>query len=348
MKGEDRQSSGQHGRYFAGWESLQDWHETTDSDAIVLSSPVIPFPRPFDQVILSWNLHTSDQGSYEFSVQVPRGGGWSPVYVLGQWGPGAGNSARTSVAGQKDDAAKVLTDTLVLSEPAQSLRVVVRRLGGPGDVADLTFLGVSVLDSRVQLLASESDRSGWGIELAVPQLCQLDYEGGGVWCSPTSVGMVLSHWANVLRRDNLRHAVPELAAQVFDPGWGGTGNWPFNTAFAGAFSGIRAYVVRLSDVTELEGFVESGIPVTVSVAYSVLKRQPKRASDGHLIVCVGFTEEGDIIANDPARKGHVRWVYDRNDFMAAWKGSQNTAYLIYPEDWDLPSDPFGQWSFSSP
>ncbi len=337
---------GQLGRYFLGWDEFQDWERTASLDSVSLLSPLVQAPLVFDQVILSWNTMPGETAPLEFSVQVSQPEGWSRPYVLGRWAPGAQNELRTSVGGQSDQCAKVLTDTLVLTEPVSSLRVGVKRLGSEGDVG-LSFVGVSLLNSQIEVEPLGPVRSCWGTELAVPQLCQLDYEGGGVWCSPTSVGMVMSHWANVLHRDELRRTVPDLAAQVFDPAWGGTGNWPFNTAFAGGFSGIRGCVVRLGDVSELEAFVEAGVPVVVSVAYSVLKREPKRASDGHLIVCVGFTEKGDIIVNDPAKKGRVRWVYGRKAFQDAWSRSRNTAYLVYPEDWELPVDSFGHWSAGS-
>ena len=42
--------------------------------------------------------------------------------------------------------------------------------------------------------------------------------------------------------------VPEVAAVVYDDSFAGTGNWPFNTAFAGSFPGMRSYVTRLDDI----------------------------------------------------------------------------------------------------
>ena len=337
------------GRAFVGWDDFSTWQieNKPDEGGWSLTSAPIKAVFEFDQLILSWNVSAVSDSTYLFSVQVLRGSEWSSPYVLGQWALGAAQPNRTSVGGQKDELARVSTDTLVLSEPAQTVRVSVEVDQERAALSELELIGLSFLDSDSRPKRLRSDRAAWGVELVVPQLCQMDYEGGEVWCSPTSVGMVLSHWANVRKRPDLRLSVPSLAAEVFDPGWDGTGNWPFNTAFAGSFDGIRGYVVRLSDVVELEAFVSAGIPVTVSVAYSVLKRSPSRSNDGHLIVCVGFTNEGDIIVNDPARNPEVRWVYDRADFVAAWGRSKNTAYLIYPETAPLPDDPNGLWSLSS-
>ena len=82
--------------------------------------------------------------------------------------------------------------------------------------------------------------------------------------------------------------------------WGGTGNWVFNTAYAGSFKGMRAYTTRLSDVAELEDWIARGIPVGLSLCYNRLRGKSREPS-GHLVVCVGFTENGDA---DRQRPGH--------------------------------------------
>ena len=69
---------------------------------------------------------------------------------------------------------------------------------------------------------------------------------------------------------------------------------------------------------------------------------------GHLIVCVGFTKDGDVVCNDPwarLEKGQaVRRVYKRDNLRAAWAHSRNTVYLIYPKTRKPPRDRFGHWS----
>jgi uncharacterized protein YvpB len=128
---------------------------------------------------------------------------------------------------------------------------------------------------------------------------------------------------------------------VNDPNWPGTGNWPFNTAFAGAKKNIRAYVTRFSDVSELEDWIEAGIPVAISVSYGYLKGLPERAN-GHLVVCIGFDEKGNITVNDPGRR-LVRQTYRRENLQKAWAESENTVYLLYPENCKLPMDRFHHW-----
>ncbi len=336
-------ADGGRGRAFVGFADFSEWVRSRDGEGgLVLQSPVIRAAVAFDELVVSWNAARSLKLSVE--ADVCTGGRWAGPYCLGRWVGGRFAAGRTSVQGQRDAAGRVSTDTLILSKPARETRLRIIFPSGAAGVKGLRFVGLSFADSKALPKALVSDRQAWGRELVVPRLCQLDFEGGKVWCSPTTVAMVQSHWAKVLSRPELKATVPQVAGEVFDPGWDGTGNWPFNTAFAGSFPGIRGYVVRLSDVSELEAFVLAGIPVPVSVAYNVLKGMPPRKGDGHLIVCVGFAKNGDIVVNDPAKSPSVRWVYPRGDFVKAWARSKNTAYLIYPESAALPPDPHGLWS----
>lgn len=332
------------GRSFVGLVDFSEWicKQSSGERKVVLESPLIRSAVLFDELVVSWNAARSSRLSVEVDVRVRER--WAGPYLLGHWVGGEFDPGRTSIKGQKDVVGKVSTDTLVLLEPAREVRVRIVFPSGTSGIQELRFVGLSFADSSVAPKALVSDRQAWGKELAVPRLCQLDFEGGKAWCSPTSVAMVQAYWAKVLSRSELKASVPRVAAEVFDPGWEGTGNWSFNIAYAGSFPGIRSCVVRLSDIVELEAFVLAGIPVTVSVAYSALKRESPRQGDGHLVVCVGFDENGDIVVNDPARSPSVRWVYPRIDFVKAWKHSKNTAYLIYPESTALPPDTHELWS----
>jgi hypothetical protein len=150
-----------------------------------------------------------------------------------------------------------------------------------------------------------------------------------------------------LNRRELNIEVPEVAAGVFDKNWPGTGNWPFNTAFAGSFPGMRGYVTRLADVAELETLMNAGIPPIVSVSFDWLHGKAEDPGAGHLVVCVGFNEQGDAIINDPwaaLDKGDkVRQVIPRANLAKAWSRSRQTVYLIYPENWPMPRSPSGRW-----
>jgi hypothetical protein len=191
------------------------------------------------------------------------------------------------------------------------------------------------------------NRAAWGKIIPTPERSQHSYPAEEGWCSPTSLSMVLARWSDVLQRPELNMDVPAVVDGIFDSAYHGTGNWPFNTAFAGSFEGMRAYVSRFSDISELEDWVAAGIPVIISAPWHLLSPGRKDTGDGHLTVCIGFTESGDVVINDPATnllKGQrVRHIYTRQNVIKAWHESGNTVYLVYPATAKTPPDRFGHW-----
>ncbi|HSU54311.1 MAG TPA: C39 family peptidase, partial [Candidatus Dormibacteraeota bacterium] len=134
----------------------------------------------------------------------------------------------------------------------------------------------------------------------------------------------------------------EVVKAVYDAQWKGTGNWPFNTAYPGSLPHMRGYVSRFSDVSELEDWVAAGLPVGMSVDYDRLRGKGP-GPNGHLVVCVGFTKNGDPIINDPGTSKNVRKIFPRKNLIYAWAYSRNTVYLIYPDSAKLAKDRFEHW-----
>ena len=207
-------------------------------------------------------------------------------------------------------------------------------------------LGVSLLASHSTEPPAPIETNAWGRLLDLPVRSQADYpEGIHSWCSPTSLTMLLAHWGTTRNLADPALDVRSVAAAVQDPGWGGTGNWPFNTAYAGQHPGLIACVARLGGVGDLEQWILAGIPVAVSVSYAQLKGASEpRPGDGHLVVVSGFTSTGDVRVHDPgvARERVVR-TFPRADFSRAWDHSSRTAYLVWPESMPVPSPSFGRW-----
>lgn len=288
--------------------------------------------KPFDEAVLSWDV-MSNGGQMEFLVRVQ-----GQEFHMGRWSL---ESGRTSINKQEYAVGRVATDTLVLKQPATSISVQVRLTPAPdGTMPQIRKLHLNTTLGEPATSYAVPDALA---PLDVPRRCQADYPGGGVLCSPTSVSMVLNYWANQLSRPQLDQDVPLVQKGVFDPAWGGTGNWPFNTAFATAQPGIRAYVTRLRNLDDLTAWVRSGVPVVTSIAYGLLKgKEAREPNDGHLIVVVGFDEDGNVIVNDPGRRD-VRLVYKTRDFVRAWATSRNTVYIIHPEYWVVPAPFGGPW-----
>lgn len=333
------------GTQFLGWTDFSGFAEGAGarSGERTLTSPVLNAAIPWHELVVSWNTKLPPDAGLKVEARALYEDRATRFYALGLWSSDPQRHPRESVKSQQDADGDVQTDTLVLARPARQFQL---RLTFAGCAADaplpLRFLGVSVLDRDTEPPGLPPNRAAWGRIIDVPPRSQLAHADGQGWCSPTSTSMVLAHWADQLKRSDLDHPVPVVARAVHDPNWPGTGNWPFNTAFAGAHQGVRAYVTRLSDVSELEDWIAADLPVVVSVDYTVLKGENGPPS-GHLIVCVGFTERGEVVVNDPGARHQVRRVFPRANLTAAWRHSRRTVYLIYPETARVPPDRFGHW-----
>jgi hypothetical protein len=329
------------GTEFIGWEAFYMFQRELKEGSIVLTSPRIESAIYWDELIPSWNFRAEPAAGIEVEARALYPNRDTKWYHLGKWSAEPGKFPRESVRAQKDEDGDVETDTLKLKKRAAAVQLRVT-LRGVDRIDELKFLGLSFRDSRVMPAPLESNKSAWGKTLMVPERSQTAYPAGiNEWCSPTSISMILALWAARLSRPDLEYSVPEVARKVNDPNWPGTGNWAFNMAFAGAHPGIRAYVTRFSDVTELEDWVKAGVPVAISVRNGWLNGR-EEPGNGHLVVCIGFDQHGDVIFNDPGR-GEVRQTYKREHVMKAWGASGNTVYLIYPEKHPGPSDRFGHW-----
>lgn len=293
----------------------------------------VDLAHPAKTFVPSWTGKLVGHSSVKVWVKPDTQG--STWFCLGIWSQ---DGQRTSVNGQQLKLGSVDTDTLSLNEPVTRLDVRLEGYPKGNPLPELDTLTI-VADGDPAPVRNGNNQP---IEpLAVPQRCQGDYPGGGVLCSPTSVSMILAYWAAKLDRPILDHDVPVVQKGVYDPAWKGTGNWPFNVAYAGSQPGMTGCVTRFRGIGDLEEWVGEGVPVACSVSYALLKGKDKVApNDGHLVVVVGFDANGDPVFNDPGRH-EVRWTYKRSDFQRAWEHSSRTVYLVYPRIWRTPLD--GPW-----
>jgi hypothetical protein len=238
----------------------------------------------------------------------------------------------------------VAVDTLVFERPASAVQArVTLEATEPDRTPRVRALGIA--------LSGEVDRpgvvpsAGLASDLAVPTRSQMVFpDGGRVWCSPTSLSMVMAYWAEQVGEPSWDLPVPAVVRGVLDHGPGIAGNWPFNTAFAAAH-GLRARVVRLASLAEVEPWTADGVPVVASIRFRAgeLAGAPiSSALGGHLLVIRGFTRSGDVLVNDPAAPSDrtVPRRYARLQFERVWlNGSNGVVYLIHPPDWQVPTLP---------
>ncbi|MER7440833.1 C39 family peptidase [Micromonospora avicenniae] len=211
----------------AGDERRYEWGAWT--------SPPVSTGFPVGEVVPSWTAETPDGCWIEVELR-----GWhedTPAtgwYLLGRWAADDRTVPRSSVPGQRDGAARVDTDTLVVGEATVSgwqLRVTLLRPVGSGlgpalrtvgavatgrpdadpPAADASRATASATDRPTSAAhgprgvpgATGADRPGdaRGVVLDVPRYSQRLHGayphwggGGDSWCSPTCTSMVLAFW----------------------------------------------------------------------------------------------------------------------------------------------------------
>lgn len=296
---------------------------------------------PWDEAIVSWNVQPATGADFNLEARVVYADHTTKWYTLGHWSL---DGARQSVDGQKDDDGTVKTDTLSMKRHGGLLQL---RLTGQTSNKEtkLTFLGVSFSDTTASGTDTDHFQPALGKTITVPARYQADYPRGGSLCSPTAVSMLLWHYSGLLKRPELNQDVPAIENGVWDPVYKGAGNWPFNMAYAASFPGMTAYVTRLASISELEQWTAAGFPVACSVSNQLLhgKSLDRATEEGHLVVLVGFTLEGDPVFNDPNSR-ITPTTYKRSDFEGAWDYSHRTVYLIYPTGSKIPESPHERWA----
>ncbi|GIH04533.1 membrane protein [Rhizocola hellebori] len=299
------------------------------------------------ELIPSWTASTPGGSFLRVELcGVNEAGRATKWYRLGDWAAEETSFTRTSVSGQDDEDASVSADILVAAQgrALHSVQARVTMLCPQGSVDEPVLHTLHLLVSAVPRECEPSaPLAAQGKLLAVPGFSQLIHEGGEGWCSAASTAMVLSYWGvGPVPLSNPDSVVPYTAKKIFDQGFGGCGNWPFNTAYAGGF-GVRSFVTRLRSLNEAELFIAAGIPLVVSASYGRGEVPGlDYETDGHLTVLVGFTEQGDPVLNDPnsASNAEVRKAVGRAEWEAAWlRSSRGVVYVICPESVNLPPSP---------
>jgi hypothetical protein len=309
------------------------------------TSPETPVALPFREAIASWNAATPEGTWLEVLLRARVGARWTKWYHLGVWAAENGAVERHSVNAQGDADGVVAVDTLKLQtrkkEPAGAYQLKVRLFGaGGGAVPSLAnaAVAVSTTPGKPRDLPP-GNPAYWSHALAVPECSQMVYpDGGTVWCSPTSVSMVIAYWQQDVGPCEPR--VRAAVAAVYDWRFDGHGNWPFNIAYASA-RGLEGFVGRMTSMAEAERWLDAGVPLVVSYAWGSgdLDGAPLPSSNGHLAVIVGFDGAGNPVVNDPAAPADasVRRTYPRAQLEELWlEHSGGTFYAIYPAGWPIP------------
>ncbi len=335
-------------------------------------SPWVDESFAFSELIASWQARTARNSYIEVEVRGRDASGNKASWdTLARWAKKDTKVRRTTFGAQSDDLAEVATDTWRVPGAGLAryqLRVTLARKAG--STAKVKVTEVGAMTSRVAGTTPPTSAPGVaaGITLDVPAYSQMIHRGhypqwgngGQAWCSPTSLSMVLGYYGRLPKpashswvpAGHVDPWVDATARATYDYGYEGAGNWAFNPAYAATRTGPAgpdsgAFVTRLRSLAEAEEFVAAGIPLVASIAFSSgeLAGTPISASNGHLLVIVGFTATGDVIVNDPAAPtdATVRRVYDRAQFERVWqRASGRVVYVVHDAAHPLPASR-GNW-----
>src|ERR1035441_298138 len=213
---------------FIGMTNLSSFSRSTGilTNETTFTSPEIMAPIDWDELVVSWNVPPGVHLKVEARAIYPSHA--TQYYTMGLWSDDTAQFPRESIWRQGDDDGLVKMDTLVLSNATRKVQLRLTA-GGAAERAMFKFLGLSFCNSAVPATVLPPNRAAWGKVLEVPERRQGEYEGGGGWCSPTSLSMDLAYWGELLHRPELNHTVPETANAIADGLRGGTRNLAFNS-----------------------------------------------------------------------------------------------------------------------
>ncbi|MER7839491.1 peptidase C39 family protein [Streptomyces sp. NPDC096040] len=355
----------------AGTTSYTDPHTGTTAtwEYGTWTGPVHQLTVPATETIASWNADTPAGTWIQVELQGTYSDGTAtPWYVMGRWAAGDQDIKRTSVDGQTDGRSTIWTDTFAIDDATTGLRLTSYQLRltlyrKPGTKLTPTVWRLGAMGSDIpDRFTVPASTPGLAQELKVPRYSQEihkgqypEYDNGGeAWCSPTSSQMIVEYWGGRLTPAQLAwvdpsYADPQVchaARYTYDYQYAGCGNWPFNAAYASTYKDLQGVVTRLGSLTDLETLIAAGIPAITSQSF--LESELTGAgygTSGHLMTVIGFTADGDVIANDPASPGDdaVRRIYLRREFENIWlrtkrynaggkvtSGTGGVCYLYFP------------------
>ena len=336
-------------RDFAGQTSATAWSRAARGLALrrgaaagwYVSQPARA-PFRFTELLPSWNIALDEETQgyrIELRVQDARSGAWSPWFYFGTAGATDGS---TTTAVINDDAwGEVDIDYLLLKRPARAHQVKVTLYSAADGDSPLPAVkrihavvsnieGDKALHRRVRG-AMPRARGDWATTLTIPYRAQRwvdDRRLGGEICCPTCVAMVLeSHGIEI--------GTMKASANALDHEHGIYGNWP-RAAQSVVRHGLASEVRRFRETDDLKPFIAAGVPVMASIRARPGEMQNARykSTNGHLILIIGLTPEGDFIVNDPASPGAggEEIVYTDAEIRKAWFEKGGVGIVIWNPD----------------
>lgn len=289
---------------------------------------------PFTELIPSWNVNCPKDTGVWFSVRVrdARTGRWSDWMYLGRWGRTLIERKDRTIAAR---GVQIDIDYLVTDSPSDAYQVRATLQSFDFDKSvnpslrrvTVAYSGQVADDSlRTALLEPVRVDGGWARSLDVPFRAQGDSPSAlqSQICSPTSTTMVMSFMGE-------ERPTVENALAIYDDDYDMFGNWNRAVARAGEL-GLDAWLQRFRNWDQVKAMIARDQPIIASIRFrkGEFPSHPlMQETAGHLIVIRGFTQDGNVIVNDPARKEKGNAVvYNADELGRAWFGQGGVGYVI--------------------
>ncbi len=298
------------------------------------TSPEVKSTFAFSELVPSWNVITPPDTGASFDVRVRDAatGEWTDWLYMGSCGRTLTPVSRTIESG----IARVKIDEMLLSTPADAYQVRGTLFSFDFDPrATPTLRRAAVVYSgqtrdaslRAKLRPSAPADDLWARDLKIPFRAQGEPVHPAPLrpqiCSPTSVSMVLEHYG-------LDHPTVENALAMYDPEYRLFGNWNRAVQHAGSL-GLDAWIARYRTWDQVKREIAAGQPVIASIRFErgTFPSALYEETNGHLLVIRGFTKDGDVIVNDPARRKEGDGViYKADELARAWFDNGGVGYVI--------------------
>jgi len=297
------------------------------------TGPEVETDCDFTDLIASFNPHTPDDTGITLEIRVKQADTWSPWLFMQSWGRVVFPPTRTI----KFDGGAVDIDTIELTKPAKAYQCRISLIAFNYDtkiapsVRRLSVCYSGAVDDpqeREKLRPKPTTLpANFARDLPVPFRGQGDYKNPrslwGLICSPTSTSMVLAY-------HGVTFTTVENCDRIYDPQYDMFGNWGRAVARAGEV-GLDAWLARFRNWDQVKQEIADGNPVIASIRFRKGQVQGflYESTGGHLLVVRGFTGDGGVIVNDPARreKGGGA-IYPASEFAKAWFDNGGVGYVI--------------------
>lgn len=275
---------------------------------------------PFNRGLPSWNGHVeADGSSFIIQIRFPYLYNWSPWLTAGYWQEYNWSPYGTvSYGGGEVDYDYVLLDDY---QSAWQYTINLKRAALTDPSPTLSKISFFASDTRttdsMDFAALLNDNPpAIFIDTDFYYQYDLDPEIGGDICSPTSVSMVL-------RSYGIDVDPVEFANGTYDPYWHIFGMWPRVVQHAAEY-GLDGTVTRYRNWSDAQAILAAGGRIVMSVGPPLYS--------GHLMMLAGFTESGQPIVHDPAKRDGYGKVYNKNDLAHSWFDKGGISYTFFPAD----------------